>query len=168
MRKFLKITAAIILALIVVYLAGPKPPKPSLSASDIVLPPDISGLEQQIAEEESSTRGLKPGNEARIVWADTSKKEKTRYSILYLHGFSASQAEGEPVHRNLARNIGANLYLSRLSEHGIDRGDSTMIFLNADEYLASAERALAIAGMLGEEVIVIGTSTGGAMALYLA
>ena len=42
-------------------------------------------------------KGIKPDNQARIIWADSSKKEKTKIAFLYLHGFSASQAEGDPV-----------------------------------------------------------------------
>jgi len=72
------------------------------------------------------------------------------------------------VHKDLAKKYQANLYLSRLAEHGIDKGDSTMISLTAQSYEASAENALAIAKKLGDEVVVLGTSTGGALAIYLA
>jgi esterase/lipase len=111
---------------------------------------------------------MKPDNEARIVWADTSVKEKTKIAMLYLHGFSASQGEGEPVHRNLSRKYNANLYLARLEDHGIDLGDSTMINMTSDKYYSSAENALRIASKLGDEVIVIGTSAGGMLTLHLA
>lgn len=168
MKTFLKWLAGIVLVLVLVYFAGPKVPKPNFPITDIELPASLAQLEEQINSSEKSVKGLKPDNEARIVWADTSKKEKTKFAILYLHGFSASQAEGDPVHRNLAKKYNANLYLARLQEHGIDRGDSTMINLTADEYAASAERALAISEKLGEEVIVIGTSAGGALTLFLA
>lgn len=168
MKTFMKWLAGIVLVLVLVYFAGPKVPKPNFPITDIELPASLAQLEEQINSSEKSVKGLKPDNEARIVWADTSKKEKTKFAILYLHGFSASQAEGDPVHRNLAKKYNANLYLARLQEHGIDRGDSTMINLTADEYAASAERALAISEKLGEEVIVIGTSAGGALTLFLA
>lgn len=150
------------------YISGPKPPKPQFNASQITLPVSLSELEIQINRNEKAVKGIKPDNEARIVWADTSKKEKTKIALLYLHGFSASQAEGDPVHKDLAKKYNANLYLSRLSEHGIDRGDSTMINLTADNYEASAERALEIAKKIGDEVVVIGTSAGGALTLFLA
>lgn len=168
MKKFFKWFAALLLFLLVIYFAGPRPAKPDFGVPVPGLPSDLPGLEIMIAAEEQAVRRLKPDNEARIVWADSMNRTKTKVAILYLHGFSASQAEGEPVHREIARRFGANLYLSRLYEHGIDRGDSTMMFLNAGDYMASAEKALAVTKMLGEEVVVIGTSTGGAMALYLA
>jgi esterase/lipase len=167
MKTFLKWFAAIILVLAVAYAAGPKPHKPDFKVQEINLPAALPDLEKQINESEKSVKGIKPDNQARIVWADTSKKEKTKVAFLYLHGFSASQAEGAPVHTDLAKKYNANLYLARLSEHGIDRGDSSMIDLTADNYYASAERALEISKKLGDEVIVIGTSAGGALTLYL-
>jgi len=167
MKKFLKWLAGIIVVIAVAYGVGPKPAKPDFKIQEISLPASLTDLEKQINESEKSVKGIKPDNQARIVWADTAKKEKTKIAFLYLHGFSASQAEGAPVHTDLAKNYNANLYLSRLSEHGIDRGDSSMIALTADNYVASAERALEIAKKLGDEVIVIGTSAGGALTLFL-
>jgi esterase/lipase len=167
MKIFLKWLAGIILVLFIGYLIGPKPPKPVFETPVITLPSSLPELETLINNSEKAVKGLKPDNEARIVWADTSKKEKTKIAILYLHGFSASQAEGDPVHKDLAKKFNANLYLARLAGHGIDRGDSTMINLTADEYEASAEKALEIAKKLGDEVVVFGTSGGGALTLFL-
>ena len=45
-----------------------------------------------------SRRPVKPENEARIIWQNDSLKNKTEYAVVYLHGFSASQEEGDPVH----------------------------------------------------------------------
>jgi len=101
------------------------------------------------------------------VWADTATKKKTEYVIVYLHGFSASQKEGDPVHRAIAKKFGCNLYLSRLAEHGIDTVEA-MVNLTADNYWASAQQALAIGRQLGNKVILMGTSTGGTFALQLA
>jgi len=168
MKRFIKWFAGIILVLAVGYLIGPKPPKPQFNAYLPELPSSLIELENQINLDEKVITGIKPDNEARIVWADTLKKEKTKIVFLYLHGFSASQAEGDPVHRDLAKKYNANLYLARLAEHGIDRGDSTMISLNADDYEASAERAYQIAKKLGDEVVIIGTSAGGVFSLFLA
>ena len=168
MKKFLKWLGGIILFLLIAYFVGPKPDKPLFETPEFRLPDSLTELEKDVTKSENAVKGLKPDNEARIVWADTSHKEKTKVAFLYLHGFSASQEEGDPVHRDIAQLYHANLYLSRLEEHGIDRGDSTMIYLTADNYAASAEKAYAIASELGDEVVVIGTSGGGALSLYLA
>jgi esterase/lipase len=168
MRKFTKWLSGIILVLLIGYLVGPKPPAPKFETPQVEFPATLTGLEKQINDSEKEVKGLRPDNEARIIWADTSKKEKTKIAFLYLHGFSASWAEGEPVHRDIAKKYNANLYLARLAEHGIEKGDSTMIALTADNYEASAENALTIAEKLGDEVVVIGTSAGGALTLFLA
>jgi esterase/lipase len=168
MKTVLKWFFGIFLALFIIYSVGPRPSKPDFTIREINLPFTLTELETNIAHAEKSVKGIKPDNQARIIWADSSKKEKTKIAFLYLHGFSASQAEGDPVHKDLAKKFNANLYLSRLAEHGIDKGDSSMISLKAGEYEASAENALAITKKLGDDVIVIGTSAGGALTLYLA
>ncbi|HWB90319.1 MAG TPA: alpha/beta hydrolase [Puia sp.] len=153
------------LLLIILFLAGPKPATPVYSTEMPTVPADPYGLESYISGMESAHH-LKPDNEARIVWADSSRK-KTPYVIVYLHGFSASQGEGDPVHRYIAKKYGCNLYLPRLAEHGIDTSDA-MANLTADEYWNSAKVALAIGRRLGDKVILMGTSTGGTQALQLA
>ena len=87
--------------------------------------------------------------------------------IVYLHGFSASQMEGDPVHQNIAKQFHCNLYLARLAEHGIDTTEDLMN-LTAEKYWESAKLAYAIGKQLGNKVILMGTSTGGSNALQLA
>ncbi len=103
MKKFAKWISGIVLVLLIGYFIGPKPSKPEFFTQEINLPSSPADLEKQITDSEKSIKGIKPGNEARIIWADTVKKEKTKVSILYLHGFSGSQAEGDPVHTTLAK-----------------------------------------------------------------
>src|SRR5258708_6726183 len=151
--------------LIVLYFAGPHPSRPVYSIEQPVVPSEPAALESYIQAGEALHR-LKPDNAARIVWADSSRR-KTPYVLVYLHGFSASQGEGDPVHRDIAKKYGCNLYLSRLAEHGIDTAEA-MVNLTADNYWASAKEALAIGRQLGNKVILMGTSTGGTFALQLA
>lgn len=166
--RFWKWLLGILLVLTIVYLVGPHPQKPSLEARNFDLPNDLIALENQIIAKEKAVPGIKNDTQARIVWADSTKKQRTRRVILYIHGFSASQEEGDPVHTNLARKFGANLYLARLADHGTFLGDSTMANTQADQFIDSAEEALAIAKKLGDEVVIVGTSFGGALTLYLA
>lgn len=157
---------AIPVILITVYLLGPAPVAPVYKMDMPAVPTDAKQLETYISNNEAQHK-LKPDNEARIIWNNDSTKQKTDYAIVYLHGFSASQAEGDPIHKNIAKEFGCNLYLSRLAEHGIDTVDA-MINLTADEYWESAKQALAIGKQLGKKVILMGTSTGGTNALQLA
>src|SRR6476469_5621668 len=117
-KRWFKTLLAIIIILVVVYLLGPHPEKPVYSQALQTVPADAVALENYISNNESQHK-IKPNNEARIIWVD-SAKTKTEYAIVYLHGFSASQEEGRPVHTNIAKEFGCNLYLSRLAEHGID------------------------------------------------
>ena len=110
---------------------------------------------------------MKPDNEARILWINDSTKQKTEYAVVYLHGFSASQEEGDPVHTDFAKKFGCNLFLSRLEDHGIDTTEPLLNY-TADRSWNSAKEAYAIGKQLGNKVILMGTSTGGTLALKLA
>jgi esterase/lipase len=166
MKRFLKIIAALVAVLAIVYFLGPKPAAPNYNNNLIQVPSDPAALEAFIRSKEAAHK-VKPDNEARIVWANDSTKAKTPYVIVYLHGFSASQEEGNPVHKNIAGQFGCNMYLARLSEHGIDTIDPLMN-MTATCLLESAKEAYAIGKQLGDKVILMGTSTGGTVALELA
>lgn len=157
--------AAIIAVLAIVYFMGPKPETPVFNKTMPVVPTEATALENYISLGESKHK-LKPNNEARIVWADSSKS-KTEYAIVYLHGFSASQMEGDPVHRRLAEEFGCNLFLARLADHGVDTTESLLGF-TADRFWESSKEALAIGKSIGKKVILMSTSTGGTTALMLA
>ncbi len=165
MRK-VKWWILIILLIGFVYLLGPQPDSSEYDTELPQIPAETTSLLNYVTQKESKHH-VKPDNQARIVWANDSSQEKTEYSIVYLHGFSASQAEGEPVHRSIAKKFGCNLYLSRLAEHGIDTTEP-MQRLTVDNYWQSVKEALAIGRQIGNKVIVMGTSTGGSLALKLA
>jgi len=166
MKRFLIIIGLILAVIIVGYSVGPSNHFDPIKDEPVSLDPDLVKLEQAIASSEKAAH-LKPDNEARIVWADSNRKQKTPYSLVYIHGFTASWAEGDPVHKQLAKKFGCNLYLSRMHGHGVDSPDA-LKDLTPAKYVASAERALAIGRALGDNVILIGTSAGGMLSLYLA
>jgi esterase/lipase len=164
--RLLKWLLIIIGVLAILYFIGPNPETPEYRSELPRVPANSTELVNYIKAKESM-RKIKEDNQARIIWADDSIKSKTKYSIVYLHGFSASQGEGMPVHTNIARKFGCNLYLSRLAEHGIDTTDQ-MVKLTPEKYWESAQEAFMIGKQLGEEVILMGTSTGGTLSLMLA
>ena len=155
----------LVVALVTAYVLGPAPEHPRWSTQYPVVPSAPDALEDFIRTNEQRHQ-LKPGNTARIVWAD-SLRRKTPYSIVYLHGFSASEKEGDPVHIDFARRYGFNLYLARLADHGIDTTEQ-LLYFTPDRFWESAKEALAIGESLGEKVIVMSCSTGGTVALALA
>jgi pimeloyl-ACP methyl ester carboxylesterase len=164
--KILRGLLYLISVLTIIYLFGPHPDKPTYPLDMPDIPTEAGSLETYIKDMESR-RLVKPENEARIIWQNDSLKNKTEYAVVYLHGFSASQEEGDPVHTDFARNYGCNLFLARLAEHGLDTAEA-LINLTADNYWESAKQALAIGKQLGQKVILMGTSTGGTQALQLA
>ena len=164
--KFVKWLGFIILVLIVVYFLGPHPSSPKYSKDLPAIPAEPAMLENYIHGREAIHK-LKPDNQARVVWLNDSIKDKTDYAVVYLHGFSASQEEGDPVHYQFAKKFGCNLYLSRLAEHGIDTTEA-MANLTVDKLWNSAKEAYAIGKQLGKKVILMATSTGGSLALKLA
>jgi len=164
--RIAKIIGVILLTLILIYWMGPKPKHPVYSKDLPVVPDSAQQLEEYVKAKESQHK-LKPDNEARIVWYNDSLKEKTEYAVVYLHGFSASSKEGDPVHIDFAKKFGCNLYLSRLAEHGIDTTEPLLNF-TADKVWNSAKEAFEIGSKIGQKVILITTSTGGTLALKLA
>lgn len=159
----------IIILLLIVYFAGPKPKIPTLNfkISDGMVSENLMVLEKEINEKEQSIPGIRPDNQARIVWADTANKSKTEYCVVYMHGFSASCGEGYPVNLNFAKRYGCNMYMARLSEHGI-KSEDELLNLTPENYLESAKEAVNIGRQLGEKVILMATSTGGTLSLALA
>lgn len=151
------------LLLCVFYFIGPRPEKPQLDFNLPEVSSDLIALQDWIDQKESTNPLIKPGNAARIHFFD-SIPQKTKYSIVYLHGFSASGVEGDPVHRELAQALGANLYVPRLYKHGLIQSEPLLDF-DAQGYWETALEALAVAKQLGEKVIVIGTSTGACLAM---
>ena len=150
------------MALVTTYLLGPRPSDPKF---DYILPTIDNNVNNYVASIEQKHQ-LKPNNEAKIIWADSTHKP-TEYAIVYLHGFSASQMEGDPIHRQIAKKFHCNLYLARLAEHGIDTTEE-MMNLTAEKYWESAKQAFAIGKQLGKKVIIMSTSTGGTLSLQLA
>ncbi|WP_185802868.1 alpha/beta hydrolase [Pontivivens nitratireducens] len=118
-------------------------------------------LDLYLAAEEAEYDDIVPGTQKRIVWAGEAGV-RTTYSIVYIHGFSATSEEIRPVPDNVAEALGANLYYTRLAGHG--RGAEAMLDGSVPRWIDDYAQAVAIGARLGERVIVMGTSTGGTIA----
>lgn len=164
MKIFLSALFILVVTLVVVYLVGPKPTKPIYNAK-LPIVPELIALQAYVSSQEAQHK-IKPGNEAEIVWAD-STKQQTEYAIVYLHGFSASKQEGNPAYTYLSKALHANLYLARLADHGLDT-IAPMQYFTVDRLWETSKQAYAIGKKLGKKVIIVGTSTGGSLALQLA
>ena len=166
MKKIIRFLVLVILIVIVVYLLGPKPPKAELNKNLPSISASISNIDVFV-ELNDKELTLKPDNESRIIWANDTVKERTSYSLLYLHGFSASWYEGYPANVEFARYFGCNAYFPRLASHGIETEDA-LIEMTPDRLWESAKEALMVSRTIGKKVIIMSTSTGGTLALKLA
>ncbi len=152
-----------LLFLIVAYSLGQVMPDPVL---DSILPSFNIPVNEFVCQLES-TEKIKANNEAKIIWANNNLQNKTEFVLLYLHGFSACRQEGFPVNEDFAKRYKCNAYMARLASHGLIT-DNPLIDMTPDRLYDSAKLALVIARHLGQKVIIMGTSTGGTLALKLA
>lgn len=133
------------------------------AGSMAVLPDD---LDAYLRTAESRFDDVVPGAEKRITWFDPVRREPTHYAVVYLHGFSATRQETAPLAARVAASLGANLFETRLRGHG--RGGDAMAEATVRDWLADAREAMAIAERIGGRTVLIGTSTGGSLALWVA
>lgn len=122
---------------------------------------DPVNLSSEIAASEARFADLKPSAAARVTWAG-QEGVKTPISLVYLHGFSASSMEIDPVVGRVADALGANVFYPRLAGHG--RSGDALGSARFETWRAEAEEAIGLASELGERVIVIATSNGAALA----
>jgi len=122
-----------------------------------------------VSEKESAANAVEaiiPETEKRIRWFQGVKNNKTRYSVVYLHGFSATRQEIAPVGAMVSDALEANLFETRLSGHGQQK--NALEGVRAEDWLEDAAEALTVGAAIGDQVIVMGTSTGATLALAMA
>lgn len=141
-------------------LWGLTPAKLQREAPAIDLPEDLDAWLAATERSVADRHGLVPGSEKRITWF--GDRQRTQYSVVYLHGFSATRQETAPLAEIVATALGANLFETRLSGHGHAR--DALAAVTAEDWLLDAAEALAVASRLGDRIIVIGTSTGATLA----
>lgn len=107
--------------------------------------------------------GVRPGNEERFVRRSDGA---TPIALLYIHGFGASRAEGEDIVDPLSAEFGANVYYLRLPGHGIDK--EAHVKAQPEEYFALVEEAFHRARPLGQKFVLVGSSAGGLLSIWLA
>lgn len=117
-----------------------------------------------LAAQEARFDDITPGTEKRIIWAG-EEGVKTPLSVVYIHGYSATSEEIRPVPDMVAEALGANIHYTRISGHG--RGGDALAGPTVQDWLDDTAEALAVARAIGDEVIVISTSTGGTLIAML-
>lgn len=165
MKKVIRFLFLFVVALMLVWFLGPQADYEQVSPDLPQLSFQLTELDEYLARKEAGFPKIKPENESRIVWADSVRQ--TEYALVYLHGFSASPMEGAPLHQTIAQRYGMNLYLPRLSKHGM-ADDEIFAELTPKGLMNSAKEALVIGKKIGKKVILMSCSTGGTLGIYLS
>lgn len=160
-RRVLYVAGLIGVIILAVFANGPR-----VEINTAIHPVELpSDLDSYLAGEESVYANLVPGTEKKIVWAGTPG-EQTNFSIVYIHGFSASRQEIAPLPAIIAEKLHANLFSTRLSGHG--RGGTAMLEGSVNAWLNDLSEAMEIGRRLGRRVVLVGTSTGATLAAVQA
>lgn len=139
----------------------PNPVDPRAPVAVVSAPVD-PWVEGEISR--AQAEGVRPGNEPRLV---RHAPDRSPVAFLYVHGFGASRAEGEAVLDPLAAEMGANTLYMLLPGHGTDDPDHHASG-TAAAYLSATAQAFEEARQLGERLVIVGSSTGGLLATWLA
>lgn len=118
--------------------------------------------EEDLAAWDVKQFGLKANQGQTLVLEREAKV--TEWSVVYLHGFSASPLELEPTIQEFAKRMRANLFVARFKAHGLQSGEAFRS-VKAEEWIADAIHALQVGARIGKKVIVVGLSTGASLGI---
>jgi esterase/lipase len=162
-KKYLSRVAVAAVTALAVLLFVLTPPSLDREGVAPPLPADLDAYLQASEAAEAALYPLIENTDKRIRWQTPG--ERSDYVVIYLHGFSATRQEIAPVPELLADMLQANLFETRLKGHG--RSQGAMLDTAAEDWLDDAAEALAIGNLLGERIILMGTSTGATLALAM-
>ena len=127
--------------------------------------PGIAAVEDWLAAREARVPALRPDAAKAILWAG-EPAQRTPLALVYVHGFSAAAPELRPVPDRVAAGLGANLHFTRLTGHGSD--GAAMATASVADWAADLAEAIAVGRTIGNRVILMGSSMGGALAALAA
>ena len=154
--------AAAFAAATLVFLLGPR-----THFKECWHDPEVgSDVDAYLESLESSVSDLRPGEEKAVVWADPETRARTPIALVYLHGYSADRHEVDPLVSRIAELLGANVFYTRLTGHG--RDGAAMAEATVGAWMDDVAEAVAVGAVLGDRVVLVGTSTGGTLAVWAA
>ncbi len=157
--------AALLLALLAYALGPTNAFGPEVPTARPAPPTELTQLDPWLAAQEAAHPDIRPGLAKGVVWHG-APGQRTPWAVVYLHGFTASRLETAPLAEQVAARLGANLFHTRLSGHG--RSPQALGEATVQDWLADGLEALRIGRALGEQVLVVGVSTGATLATWLA
>ena len=135
----------LVFALLLLWFLGPRIIIDE-TVQSVQLPKDLN---HYLNQSESRFSNIREELNKEILWANSEKQ--TEYSIVNLHGFSASRQEISPVMEKVADALGANLFFTRFSGHG--QTTEALSQSTPKEWFQDATEALEIGKLLGEKEI---------------
>ena len=144
-------------------------------------------VEKHIREKDGE---VVPGSEKSVKWAGEAG-QKTAICVVMFHGWSASRKECDPLPERIASALRANLFFNRLPGHGRMPsfeeevaggqggqggltggrgccGEALRREATPQAVLSVALEAVRCGLALGDRVVLVGCSTGGALVTWLA
>ena len=165
-KKVITFLALVLGLLLILFKIGPTSKAPLYTDQLLSFSTPLCELQDSIFVSELGMNA-KPCAYGEIKWADTVRK--TDVVLLYLHGFSATQHEGDPLRFSLAERFKMNAFYPRMAGHGLVEPDSIrMITFSAEGAWLKAQRDFSLALSLGTKVFLMSCSTGSPLALRLA
>lgn len=138
---------------------------PNVASPRAQVPKDLFQLDRWLAQREAKVAHLRELTAKEVVWAN-KKPQQTPWSVVYIHGFSASKLETAPLTLQVAQALGANVFYTRLDGHG--QGSSELGQATPQNWFADINEAIEIGKLLGQKVVVISCSTGSTLATWFA
>lgn len=141
---------------------GPGPVDTARARAAVPARPDE--LDAWLSAKEAAVPDIRPGDASALSWVTPGAP--TPLSLVYLHGYSASPEEIEPVTQQVGARLGANGYRPRLRGHG--QTPAAMADVPAGAWTEDVAQALEVGARIGDRTVLIGTSTGGTLAALAA
>ena len=136
-------------------LADSRTPGPAMSHAEA-----IATYDKILVEEAGLT--LHPRCKSKLLTHGSRVAE----TIIFLHGVTNCPAQADELAPMLFE-LGYNVYVPRLPGHGeADQMTYALAPLTSEDYVATTEKAIEIGRGLGEEVVVMGLSAGGALTMW--
>lgn len=155
-----------VLVLALAWEAGPRnafgPAEPTPRTPP---PAALAELQGWLAQAESAQPHLRPNTAKRVLWHG-APGQRTPWAVVSVHGFSATRLETAPLAQQVAMHLGANLFETRLTGHGVDA--QAMGQARVQDWLADTVEAVQVGQRLGERVLLLGVSTGATLGNWLA
>lgn len=121
-------------------------------------PVDINNIDNYINFKENLIDNLIQSRRKEIIWFN--EKEKTNTVLYFLHGFNSDKTEGNNFSMKLAKELKSNLLLARLPGNGVFNKETSYNNLNLYHYLREVYNDLILLSVLGQQIVLIGSSTG--------